>query len=182
MYNGNDLLAKYKTDAPSNTESLSPDAWMKKLLSSEDSSVGLPVCSDPILEMAMTTFSSLMMLAVQIDGKEAEEQKAQISKAVNERTVDLTSLVSGMKVCSLSIGDNGRAILTADNGNAQISRELTSAEMSRLSAILNNSDLSEESKRLRVAGLVNGIVINQQVSQNFEQGMQEKSETRSLGR
>ena len=182
LYNGNDLLAKYKTDTPSNTESISPDAWMKKLLSSEDSSVGLPVGGDPILDMAMTTFSSLMMLAVQIDSKEAEEQKAQISKAVNERTVDLTSLVSSMKACSLSIGDNGRAILIADNGNAKISRELTSAEMSRLSAILNNNDLSEESKRLRVAGLVNGIVINQQVSQNYEQGMQEKAETRSLGR
>ena len=100
LYNGNDLLAKYKTDVPSNAESLSPDAWMKKLLSSEDSSVGLPVSGDPILEMAMTAFSSLMMLAVQIDNKSAEEQKAAISQSVSERSVDLTSLVSGMKSCS----------------------------------------------------------------------------------
>ena len=173
LYNGNDLLAKYKTDA-SNTESLSPDAWMKKLLSSEDSSVGLPVGGDPILEMAMTAFSSLMMLAVQIDNKSAEEQKAAISQSVSERSVDLTSLVSGMKICSLSIGDNGRVILTADNGNVKMSRELTSAELSRLSATLNNDSLSEETKRLRVAGMVNGIVISQQASQNFEQGMQEQ--------
>ena len=182
LYNGNDLQAKYKTDEPSNAESMSPDAWMKKLLSSEDSGVGVSVGGDPILEMAMTTFSTLMMLAVQIDKKDEEEQKTEISQAVNERTVDLTSLVSGMKTCSLSIGDNGRATLTADNGNVKVSRELTSAELSRLSAILNNGELSEESKRLRVAGMVNGIAINQQVSQNFEQGMQEKTETRSLGR
>ena len=174
LYNGNDLLAKYKTDVPSNTESLSPDAWMKKLLSSEDSSVGLPVGGDPILEMAMTEFSSLLMLAVQIDNKEAEEQKAVISQSVSERSVDLTLLVSGMKMCSLSIGDNGRAILTADNGNVKVCRELTSAELSRLSATLNNDSLSEETKRLRVAGMVNGIVISQQASQNFEQGMQEQ--------
>lgn len=174
LYNGNDLLAKYKTDAPANTESLSPDAWMKKLLSSEDSGVGLPVGGDPILKMAMTTFSSLMMLAVQIDNKSAEEQKVAISQAVNERTVDLTSLVSGMKTCSLSIGDNGRAMLTADNGNVKVCRELTSAEQSRLVATLNNESLSEETKRLRVAGMVNGIVISQQASQNFEQGMQEQ--------
>lgn len=174
LYNGNDLLAKYKTDVPSNTESMSPDAWMKKLLSSEDSGVGLPVGSDPILEMAMTAFSSLMILAVKIDNKEAEEQKAAISQSVNERSVDLTSLVSGMKTCSLSIGDNGRAILTADNGNVKVSRELTSAELSRLSATLNDQGLSEETKRLRVAGMVNSIVISQQVSQNFEQGMQEQ--------
>ena len=174
LYNGNDLLAKYKTDVPSNSESLSPDAWMKKLLSSEDSGVGLPVGGDPILEMAMTAFSSLMMLAVQIDNKEAEEQKAAISQAVSGRLVDLTSLVSGMKTCSLSIGDNGCAILTADNGNVKVSRELTSAELSRLSATLNNDSLSEETKQLRVAGMVNGIVISQQASQNFEQGMQEQ--------
>lgn len=174
LYNGNDLLTKYKTDVSSNTESMSPDAWMKKLLSSEDSGVGLPVGSDPILEMAMTAFSSLMILAVKIDNKEAEEQKAAISQSVNERSVDLISLVSGMKTCSLSIGDNGRAILTADNGNVKISRELTSAELSRLSATLNDQGLSEETKRLRVAGMVNSIVISQQASQNFEQGMQEQ--------
>lgn len=174
LYNGNDLLAKYKTDVPNNTESISPDAWMKKLLSSEDSGVGLPVGSDPILEMAMTAFSSLMILAVKIDNKEAEEQKTAISQSVSERSVDLTSLVSGMKTCSLSIGDNGRAILTADNGNIKVSRELTSAELSRLSAILNDQGLSEETKRLRVAGMVNSIVISQQASQNFEQGMQEQ--------
>ena len=174
LYNGNDLLAKYKTDVPSNTESMSPDAWMKKLLSSEDSGVGLPVGSNPILEMAMTAFSALMILAVKIDNKEGEEQKAIISQSVSERSVDLTSLVSGMKTCSLSIGDNGRAILTADNGNVKVSRELTSAELSRLSATLNDQGLSEETKRLRVAGMVNSIVISKQASQNFEQGMQEQ--------
>ena len=174
LYNGNDLLAKYKTDVPNNTESMSPDAWMKKLLSSEDSGVGLPVGSDPILEMAMTAFSSLMILAVKIDNKEAEEQKAAISQSVSERSVDLTSLVSGMKMCSLSIGDNGRAILTADNGNVKVSRELTSAELSRLSTTLNDQGLNEDTKRLRVAGMVNSIVISQQASQNFEQGMQEQ--------
>ena len=55
-----------------------------------------------------------------------------------------------------------------------MSRELTSAELSRLSATLNNDNLSEETKRLRVAGMVNGIVLSQQASQNFEQGMQEQ--------
>ena len=62
----------------------------------------------------------------------------------------------------------------ADNGNAKVNRELTSAELSRLSATLNSDSLSEETKRLRVARMVNGIVISQQASQNFEQGMQEQ--------
>ena len=78
----------------------------------------------------MTAFSSLMILAVKIDNKEAEEQKAAISQAVSERSVDLTSLVSGMKTCSLSIGDNGRAILTADNAQfKQKQRKVKMREM-----------------------------------------------------
>ena len=53
---------------------------MKKLLSSEDSGVGLSGCSDPVVEMAMTAFTSLMLLATQIDSKNKEEQKAAISR------------------------------------------------------------------------------------------------------
>jgi murein DD-endopeptidase MepM/ murein hydrolase activator NlpD len=174
MHNGTDLLAKYKTDVPVSTEQLSPEAWMKKLLSSEDASVGLSSNNDPILEMAMTTFSSLMLLAIQIDNKTENEQNAAISDAVNQKKIDLSGLVQGMKSCSLTIGDNGKAMLQADNGSVQINKELTSAELSKLSATLNNTDLSDDTKRMRIAGMVSGIVLSQQASQNFEQGMSEE--------
>ena len=174
MHNGTDLLAKYKTDVPVSTEQLSPEAWMKKLLSSEDASVGLSSNNDPILEMAMTTFSSLMLLATQIDNKTENEQNAAISEAVNQKKIDLSGLVQGMKSCSLTIGYNGKAMLQADNGSVQINKELTSAELSKLSATLNNADLSDETKRMRIAGMVSGIVLSQQASQNFEQGMSEE--------
>ena len=174
MHNGTDLLAKYKTDVPVSTEQLSPEAWMKKLLSSEDANVGLSNNNDPILEMAMTTFSSLMLLATQIDNKTENEQNAAISEAVNQKKIDLSGLVQGMKSCSLTIGDNDKAVLQADNGSVQINKELTSAELSKLSATLNNTDLSDETKRMRIAGMVSGIVLSQQASQNFEQGMSEE--------
>jgi murein DD-endopeptidase MepM/ murein hydrolase activator NlpD len=174
MHNGTDLLAKYKTDVPVSTEQLSPEAWMKKLLSSEDASVGLSNNNDPILEMAMTTFSSLMLLATQIDNKTESEQNAAISEAVNQKKLDLSGLVQGMKSCSLTIGDDGKAMLQADNGSVQINKELTSAELSKLSATLNNANPSDETKRMRIAGMVSGIVLSQQASQNFEQGMSEE--------
>ena len=122
----------------------------------------------------MTTFSSLMLLATQIDNKTENEQNAAISEAVNQKKIDLSGLVQGMKSCSLTIGDNGKAMLQADNGSVQINKELTSAELSKLSATLNNSDLSDETKRMRIAGMVSGIVLSQQASQNFEQGMSEE--------
>ena len=184
LHNGNDLLAKYR-DAESVKESqpLSPDAWMKKLLSSKDSGVGMSGCNDPIVEMAMTAFTSLMLLAAQIDSRNEEEQRAAISEAMDSRRIDLKSLVTGMKACELVIGENGRATLRADNGSVKISRELTSAELSRLSATLNNDTLSEKTKRLRVAGVLNTVLLSEAASRNFEQGMSEQQgQTENLKR
>ena len=184
LHNGNDLLAKYR-DAESVKENqpLSPDAWMKKLLSSEDSGVGMSGCNDPIVEMAMIAFTSLMLLAAQIDNRNAEEQRAAISAAMDSRRIDLKSLVTGMKACELVIGENGRATLRADNGSVEVSHELTSAELSRLSATLNNDTLSEETKRLRVAGVLNTVLLSETASRNFEQGMSEQQgQTENLKR
>lgn len=175
LHNGNDLLAKYRAEeSVKENQPLSPDAWMKKLLSSEDSGVGMSGCNDPIVEMAMTAFTSLMLLAAQIDSKNEEEQRAAVSAAMDSRRIDLKSLVTGMKACELVIGENDKAMLRADNGSVEVSRELTSAELSRLSATLNNGTLSEGAKRLRVAGLLNTVILSETASRNFEQGMSEQ--------
>ena len=184
LHNGNDLLAKYKeAEAPSVEKNLSPDDWMKKLLSSEDSGVGLSGCNDPIVEMAMTAFASLMLLATQIDNRNEEEQKAAISAAMDSRNIDLKPLLPNMKNCDLTIGENGKAILRVDNGELRVSRELTAAELSRLSATLNNHALPEETRRMRIAGMLNTIILSEAASQNFEQGMsQQQGQTENLRR
>ena len=184
LHNGNDLLARYKgTEENAADKSLSPEGWMKKLLSSEDSGVGMSGCNDPIVEMAMTAFASLMLLAVQIDSKNEEEQKAAISEAADGRRIDLKPLLPGMKTCELTIGENGKATLRADNGELRVSRELTTAELGRLSATLNDGTLSEESKRLRVTGMLNTVILSEAASQNFEQGMSaQQGQTENLKR
>ena len=120
LHDGNDLLARYKgTEESAAGKNLSPDEWMKKLLSSEDSGVGLSGCNDPVVEMAVTAFASLMLLAVQIDGRSEQEQKAAVSAAADRRRIDLKPLLPGMRSCELAIGENGRATLLADNGNVR---------------------------------------------------------------
>ena len=181
LHNGDDLLAKYKSDVPQE-QNVSPEDWMKKLLSSEDSGVGISGTNDPILDMAMTTFMSLMMLAAQIDSKDEERQKGLISAMAANQLVDLTSLVPGMRQCTIAVGENGKAVLHAESGTVKIDRELTSSEMNRLSLILGNANRSEESKRTKIAGMVTGIVATQQASQNFEQGMEAESQQQNLQR
>ena len=182
LYNGHDLLAKYRDNSSGVDTSLSPDDWMKKLLSSEDASTGLS-SADPIMRMVTTMYGSLLALAVQIDNKSEEEQKAQISEAVSKRQVDLKPLLPTMKECVLSVGENGKAVLQADNGTTKVARELTNAEFSRLSQVLGDTNQSNEAKKMRIAGMVSTIVLTQQASQNYEQVMeQQEGQSQSIQR
>lgn len=182
LYNGHDLLAKYRDNSSGVDTSLSPDDWMKKLLSSEDASTGLSN-ADPIMRMVTTMYGSLLALAVQIDNKSEEEQKAQISEAVSKRQVDLKPLLPTMKECVLSVGENGKAVLQADNGTTKVTRELTNAEFSRLSQVSGDTNLSNEAKKMRIAGMVSTIVLTQQASQNYEQVMeQQEGQSQSIQR
>ncbi|MGM9733817.1 MAG: glycoside hydrolase family 73 protein, partial [Prevotella sp.] len=158
-----------KVEQPSTSSS---DDWMKKMLASDDSSVGVSGTNDPVLDMAVSMFMSLMMLAAQLDSKEEARRQAQMEAMALRKNVDLTSMVPGMKQCTLSLRDNGTTVLTADNGAVRVNRALTAAEMSRLSLALNNENLSDEAKRTKVTGLVMGIVATQQAAQNFERGME----------
>jgi hypothetical protein len=121
--------------------------------------------------MMASMYMSLLALAVQIDNKSDEEKKNDISQSVSNRQVDLKPLLPAMKECTLTIGENGKATLSADNGTTKVSRELTSAELSRLSAVLSNSELSDEAKKIRVTGLVNTIILSQQASQNYNEAV-----------
>ena len=168
LHEGKDLLAKYK-DAEGqavNTE-LSPEEWMKKLLSSEDSGARLGYGTDPVVEMAITMFTSLMALALQIDNK--EEQMRQTTVAALERRIDLTPLVPPFKECTLEIQEGGRPLLHIRDGNGGFTHELTATEMNRLSLILSSPDKTDDEKRRQVASLVNGVALSGQMSRNYEQ-------------
>lgn len=181
LHNGKDLLASYKAANPQEQEiaqselqadmSLTPDEWMKKILSSEDSGMNMSTSGDPVVEMAMTLFTSLMVLAVQIDNKSEEEKMQAATDAAASRRIDLTSLIPNLKECSLSIED-GRPLLHVNNGSVSFNHELTNAELSRIQQALGNSNLSDDEKRRSIASVVNGVVVSEQMQQNYRQGME----------
>lgn len=183
MHNGNNLLTKYadpthQQDTPGEDmaisetpeEEMTPDGWMKKLLSSEDSGVNLP-SNDPVMEMAITMFTSLMALAVQIDGKDREEAMALATDAAVNRQIDLSSLTPGLKACNLAIREGQNPILSITDDRGSFNHELTNAEMTRLSAALNDANLGNEAKQGRIAGIINNIVVANQMSLNFDRQM-----------
>ena len=180
LHNGKDLLASYKAANPLSQEtaqnqpqidtSMSPDEWMKKILSSEDSGLNMGTNGDPVIEMAMTLFTSLMALAVQIDNKSEEEKMQTITDAAVNKRIDLTALLPNLKECSLTLAD-GHPLLQVNNGTVTFSHELSNAELSRIQQALGSSSLTDDEKRRSVASVVNGIVMSQQMSQNYQQGV-----------
>lgn len=168
LHEGKDLLAKYKgMDGQAADTELSPEEWMKKLLSSEDSSARLGYGTDPVMEMAVTMFSSLMALALQIDNK--EEQMRLATEAALKRRIDLAPLVPTFKACTLEVRDGGRPLLHIDDGNGGLVHELTASEMNRLSLTLSDKSVADDEKRRQVASLVNGVALSERMSRNYEQ-------------
>ena len=203
LLNGKDLLAKYKTDNPlspdnpalaqgsssaiGNTEmrigeDISPDAWMKKLLSSEDSGISL-ASGDPVMEMVVTAFTGLFAMVVQIDNKSQEEAMQMATDAAVNRKIDLSSLVPGMKSCILSMNDNGQALLQMHDGKTQTVHQLNNTELSRLSSIINNDSYDDATKQRLIGSVISGISISQQASLNYEQIMsQQQSQQQTIQR
>jgi hypothetical protein len=180
LHNGKDLLASYKVANPVAQETvtaqqidtnMSPDDWMKKLLSSEDSGVGLGNSADPIMEMAMTMFTSLMALAVQIDNKSEEQKMQAATDAAISKSVDLTSLLPNLKECRIMLNESN-PLLQVNNGTVSFTHELTNAELTRIQQALGNANLSDAEKQRTVASVINGIVVSQQMSQNYQQNME----------
>ena len=203
LFNGKDLLAKYKAENPlspeqsslaqgsSNAivgggiglgENISPDAWMKKILSSEDSGVSL-ANGDPVMEMLMTTFTGLFAIAVQIDNKSNGEVMQMATDAAVNRQIDLSPLVPGMKSCTLSIGGNGQPVLHMNNGKNQMDHPLSATELNRLSSIINNDSYDADTKQRLVSSVISGISISQQASLNYEQiASQQQSQQQTIQR
>lgn len=184
MHDGQNLLAKYKSGNPDSPEidtSLSPEDWMKKLLSSEDSGIGMGgYGQDPVMEMDMTLFTSLMALAVQIDNRTEEEKMAAATAAAMNRRIDLTPLVKGMRECALLVKDGEAPALSVDTGTNRFTAQLTTADMNRMNLVLSDGTLTGEEKKERISGIVGDIALNAQLSQDYRQGMSQHTPSENI--
>ena len=58
-----------------------------------------------------------------------------------------------------------------NNGNVNFTHELSNAELAKIQQTLGNTSMSDDDKRRSIASVVNNIVVTQQASQNFQQGV-----------
>lgn len=182
LSDGKDLMAKFRTqedETPATGLADSPEDWMKKLLFSEDSGIRMNG-NDPIMELVIGMFTSLMALAVQIDGKEQEQQMAAATQAALEKRIDLSQLAPPLKSCELVIQEGARPVLHAKDSTGSYSHELTAAEMNRLSLILNDTAMTDEGKRQRIGTAVNHMLMAERAARSYEQGVEQRGQPDSL--
>ena len=174
LSNGKDLTAQYKSASQSDANvqpdtAMSPDEW-KKILSSEDSGVNMPI-ADPVIEMAMTMFTSLMALALQIDKSSEEEKMQKATDAAVSKSIDLTPILPFYKTCTISLHD-GKPNLYADNGVVQLNRELSNAEINKIQQTLGSTMMNDDEKRRSIASVINSAVVTLQMSQNYQKNLE----------
>lgn len=175
LSNGKDLTAQYKSASQSDANvqpdtAMSPDEWMKKILSSEDSGVNMPI-ADPVIEMAMTMFTSLMAFALQIDNSSEEEKMQKATAAAVSKSIDLTPILPSYKTCTISLQD-GKPNLYADNGVVQLNRELSNAEITKIQQTLGSTMMNDDEKRRSIASVINSAVVTLQMSQNYQNNLE----------
>ena len=181
MHNGENVLMKYlpqeaphegmTTGTPQMDMCLSPMDWMTKLLSSEDAGAHPSLSADPLMDMIVNIFSTLMALALGIDNRGKEQQMEQVTEAALNRKIDLTGLVHGAKDCVLSWPQDGRPQITATIGDSTYSHSLSDQEIRNLSSVLQDNTRTDAEKQQRLNSLVAQIVVQQQVSNNYEQNL-----------
>ena len=190
--NGKNLLAQYQVNGTSQAVQQSevehtPESWMNKLLSSNDTALGLGMMASGgegkgLLGTLMQMFMTLLVLSMQQEGKSKEEQMETITDAVINKRIDLSSFVPNLKSAELSIKNDGTMVLHVDDGKQQYSRELTEAEKFRLSQVLN-SEGDDATKRQRIGSIISGITLSWQASRNYEQiESQQQSQEQTLQR
>lgn len=192
LHNGENVLLKYQPQeerqeqvaeevtSPSDMP-LSPMDWMTKLLSSEDAGASPSMSSDPLMDLIINIFSTLMALALGIDNQSREQQMQRTTEAALNRRIDLSGLVQGVKECELHWPENGNPKINVTIGSNSYSHSLTENEIRNLSAVLQDNTKTDAEKQQRLNSLVAQIVVQQQVTNNYEQNL-EHGETQGLQR
>lgn len=167
QYNGQDLLAKYKTNdnKQSTAEAQTPQSWLGKLLGCPDAALDN---DNGILGGLMQMLMSLLGLALSMENKSKEEKMQAVSDALINKRIDLSSFVPNQKSAILTINDQGNAVLTVNDGQKEHTHELTEAEKANLSNILH-SDADDATKQQRVGTIVNTITFSIQAANNYDE-------------
>ena len=190
-----DLLADYKaamTQDPlrqqqlqqQGQEQIDPDEWYKQMMLSDEKNMAYANDGDlfsKIIEMMIALW--LVASAKDKDASKAQKIEAAANAAMN-RTIDLSAYCPKYKSATIKITDNNQAMLVVDNGEGKVTEKVLSAEeVNRLTSIAKGQG-DEQMKGASITNWVNGVVINNQASLNYDEieRQQQQSQQQTMQR
>lgn len=194
LYNGTDLLGKYEDSEltrpaalpevrsderslASQPSQLTPTQWIEQLLTSNDSGIDdiYDYEEDSLLSRVVTFFASLAAIA--FSNRPQHQQMQRATAAALDKTIDLSDAVKGQQECAIHIQDD-KAYLSVVNPSISFTHSITADEKVQLEQVMNDPSTTKEEKRNSIAQFASGIIVREQLSQNYEQGL---DNTRSKG-
>ncbi len=155
-YNGENLLSLYKVaEDKKDEEHLNPQEWMKKLLTSSDSDLALSTSNDPLMDILVSAFTSLMHLAQRLDEKPIKEQYERVNSCSESHSIDLKTIVPDFEKISLEVKEDGKSFLSIRDNKENYSLPLNSKDLNLLKRIVNDEELSKEEQEKKVYSFVN---------------------------
>lgn len=169
LYNGQDIMLPSPSTGQTVTDSRS---LLEKLLHSSDYGVSGPGMENgSLLSMVISVFSAILALSSGSRGATDEQRLAEISKAVADRSVSIREFVPGSDDCRLTLRQNGEAHLEASSGSRSYDHCLTPPELIRVGNPLFNTALSDETRMEYSGKVCTSILLQDRLSQRFEQSM-----------
>lgn len=184
-YNGTDLLAEYRTSSQSQADvPMDAESYLRKILSSEDCGLGASGGVDStLLNLIVSAVTSILTLVSSLDNLTEQQKMKSANEVIMNNKIDLSSLMPKLDVCELRLDDASRPILHIERDDSVTDRPLSPGEITRLSDMLSNNSLSNETQRSNISFYLTSLIAQSNISMLYEQELSRTLQTEiSAGR
>lgn len=97
-----------------------------------------------------------------------DKDQTMIDKTVKDRVIDLSSVTNAMQTTKLNLMKNGKLVLSMTQDGNMFYHAITPKERNQMSDILNNQNMDDGLKLMKLNSLMSGIALTTQLQYNFE--------------
>lgn len=127
----------------------------------------------PLARQNESLFTNIALLVDPTIIKDTGTKQAIVDKAMHNRVIDMPQAIDCMKTVKLNLTSNGALLISLNDGKELHNHPVNVDERKQLNDIMNDPKLSDDTKLIKIKAMMTGIGMNIQLSNNFEQSLQQ---------